>query len=490
MLAVSISTLSAWNQGFDEKMKPLIVPDNRGKASKVTVEIVKRIIDKAKGMKLQGKRIRVKQFSKALRKEEQIVLSAKTVKEILIANDLASAHSRKRRPKFYQSLCQKIPNGLLSLDGSEFTVWLDDTPFKFNVELAVDVESFSHTAFSVADTETAQEVINVLESHCKKWGSPIGVVFDHGSGNLSQDVKNYIKPYGIEPVPVGPANPKGNGTNEGAFSLMKKTLGTIRLDMSSPKALAKSVLNALISVYIYMRNRLCLHGRKIPPMEHMARPVSEDQRNFECQRLKEHKKSKATSEEDQLKLDRLHWVIHHYGLDVEPSVLKRAEYTIKAYELETIAETERAFLKATSRKSDRRSLAYFFGILKNIQKKRDEDAKKRYCQERYNHQVMLKMQRQQNAQQDPISVDDIVNMLEKAVTQNTQFVKELSLRKAKEWTNKLMESYTYIGLLKKKLSDAIGKLNHLNLEQKQKAWELLDQFLKHKSAEECVTLSM
>ncbi len=70
MLAVSISTLSAWNQGFDEKMKPLIVPDNRGKASKVTVEIVKRIIDKAKGMKLQGKRIRVKQFSKALRKEE------------------------------------------------------------------------------------------------------------------------------------------------------------------------------------------------------------------------------------------------------------------------------------------------------------------------------------------------------------------------------------------------------------------------------------
>lgn len=488
MLAVSISTLSAWNQGFDEKMKPLIVPDNRGKASKVTVEIVKRIIDKAKGMKLQGKRIRVKQFSKALRKE-QIVLSARTVKEILIANDLFCARSRKKRPKFYQSLCQKIPNGLLSLDGSEFTVWLDDTPFKFNVELAVDVESFSHTAFSVADTETAQEVINVLESHCKKWGSPIGVVFDHGSGNLSQDVKNYIKPYGIEPVPVGPANPKGNGTDEGAFSLMKKTLGTIRLDMSSPKALAKSVLNALISVYIYMRNRLCLHGRKIPPMEHMAVPVSEDQRNFECQRLKDHKKTKAGCEDDQFKLDRLHWVIRHYGLSVEPPVLKRAEYTIKAYELKAIAETEKAFLKATNRKSDRRSLAYFFGILKNIQQKRDEDAKKRYCQERYNYQIMLKTQRQQNAQEKPILVDDIVNMLEKAVTQNTRFVKKLAIRRAREWTQKLMGSYTYIGSLMKKLSDALGKLNHLSLEQKQEAWELLDQFLNTKSAEKSVTLS-
>jgi hypothetical protein len=27
-----MSTLSGWNQGFDEKMNPLIVPENRGKA--------------------------------------------------------------------------------------------------------------------------------------------------------------------------------------------------------------------------------------------------------------------------------------------------------------------------------------------------------------------------------------------------------------------------------------------------------------------------
>jgi hypothetical protein len=46
-----------------------------------------------------------------------------------------------------------------------------------------------------------------------------------------------------------------------------------------------------------------------------------------------------------------------------------------------------------------------------------------------------------------------------------------------------------MGSLKKKLSDALGKLNHLNLEQKQKAWNLLDQFLNPKSAEGSVTLS-
>jgi len=55
-----MSTLSGWNQGFDEKMNPLIVPENRGKANKVTIKIVKRIVDKAKAMKDQRKTIRIK----------------------------------------------------------------------------------------------------------------------------------------------------------------------------------------------------------------------------------------------------------------------------------------------------------------------------------------------------------------------------------------------------------------------------------------------
>lgn len=487
VLNVSIGTLSEWNKSFDDKMKPFIVPDNRGKASKVTVEIVRRIIEKAKRMKECGGKIRAKQFARSLMEEDEIVLSAKTVKEILIANDLAAVHVRKKRPKFYQNLCQRIPNGLLSLDGSEFTVWLGNISYKFNVELAVDVGSFSHTAFSVADTETACEVIKVLESHRKKWGNPVGILCDSGSANLSEDVKIYIKDQGIELVPAGPGNPKGNGTDEGAFSLVKKVFGTIRMDMSSPKALAKSVLEALVSVYVYMRNRLSLHGKNVLPIEQMRKPVSDDERIFERNRLKDHKKSKETGEDDQLKLDRLHWVIRHYGLNVESPSLKRAEYSIKAYEHEAIAETERAFLKAISRKADRRSLPYFFGILKNIQQQRDDETKKQYCRERYDYQMMLKMQREQDNEQEPVTIDHIMNMLEKAVTQKIRFVKNLATRRAREWTQELMQSYKYIGSLKKKLSDVLGRLNHLNLEQKQKAWELIEQFLNPKTSEECVT---
>ena len=489
MLAVSTSTLSGWNQGFDQNIKPLKIPDKRGKASKVTLEIVRHVCRKAKQLKDQAKRIRIKQFTENLKKEDAIDLSSKTVNEILVANDLVAAQSRKKRPRFYQSLCQQIPNGLLSLDGSQFSIFIDNVPFTFNVELAVDVASFTHTAFSIADTETTEEVIRVLQAHRRQWGTPLGIVCDHGSANLSEDAIDYLQKQGIELVGAGPANPKGNGTDEGAFSQMKKALGVIGLDMSSPKALAKSVLNALISVYVNMRNRLCLHNKDVIPTEQMATSVCQDQRDVERQRLKDHKKTKAGSEQDQLKLDHLQWVIDHFGFELQADVLKRAQYSIKVYELEAIGETQKAFVKATSRKPDRCNLPYFFGILKNIQQQRDEQAIRQYCRQRYNYQRMLDVQRKQATEQQPASIDHIIRMLEKSVTQKSRIVKELAIRRVGEWTQELMANYNYIGPLKKKLSDALGKLNHLTFEQKQKAWELLEQFLKPKTEQKSVTPS-
>jgi transposase InsO family protein len=489
VLALSVSAIGSWNQGFDQDMKPLKIPDHRGKASKVTAEVVRRICEKAKVFTQQAKRIRIARLTKELRKDEAIVLSCKTVKEILIANDLAAVRTRKRRPRFYQSLCQKIPNGLLSLDGSELSLWLGNQRFTFNVELAVDVASFTHTGFSIADSETAQQLIQVLEIHRQNWGTPLGIVCDSGSANLSQDVRDYLQAHGIELVAAGPYNPKGNGTDEGAFSLMKKTLGFIRLDLSSPKALAKSILHTLISVYVKMRNRLCLQGRSVTPSQQMSTTVSEQQQHLQRQKLNAHQKLKVGSDEDQRKIERLHWVIEHYGLQPEAVVLKRAQYSIKAYELQAIGETEKAFVTAVRRKSDRCNLAYFFGILNNIQRQRDEQAQTDYCRKRYNYQVMCDRQRSQLAEDPPVSIDAVIGMLEKAVTPKKRFVKELALRTVRKWTEELMKQYKYLGVLKKKLSDAIGKLDHLNLQQKQEAWELIEQFINLKPAEKSVTLS-
>lgn len=484
-----MSTLADWDKGFDENFKPLVTPDNRGKTAKVTIETVRCIVKKAKDHKDQGKRIRLKQFAADLKSQEGINLAAKTVEHILIANDLYKAHTRKKRPRFYQSLCRKIPNGLLSLDGSDISVWLGQTAYRFSVELAVDVVTFAHTAFSIAQTETAEQVIEVIDSHLSCWGLPIGVVHDHGKANTSAEVQHYLHDLGIESVPVGPGNPKGNGTDEGAFSQMKKAIGTIRIDISSPMALARSVLDSLISVYIYMRNKLPLNRANACPVENMSVPVTENQRNQERQELKNHIRTKATNEQDQFKLDRLNWVIDHYGLDVSAEAFNRAQRSIKSYELETIRETEAAFLKATRRKANRLNLPYFFGILKNIQQQRDDEAKRQYCRERYNYHVMLDLDRQKNEQSPPLSINDVIGMLEKAVTIKVRSVKELAIRKARQWTHELMESCKYLGSLRRKFEDALGNMRHLTIEQKQNTLELFCQFLNSKKPESSVTPS-
>lgn len=487
VLHMPASTLIGWDKDFDADMKPIVVPDGRGRKRKLDIETVRVIVTKAQAMKAAKKRIRIKGFCSQLA-EQGITVSGKKVRQVLIANNLIEPETRKKRPVFYQSLCQKIPNGLLSIDGSQFTVWLDDTPFIFNVELGVDVASFTHTAFSIADTETADEVIKVFEKHREKWGWPVGVVCDHGSANLSGDVIAYLDGHDIELVPVGPGNPKGNGTDEGAFSHLKKALGAVRLQMSSPKELAKGVLHALVSVYIHMRNRLCLRNKGPTPFDKMTVPITELQRQFQRQRLKDHKQTRIDGQ-DQLKLDRLHWIVEHFGIKPDPSSLDRAQRTIKAYKMAAISETETAFIRAVSRKADRCNLPYFFGILKNIQKQHDDMAYKQYCYGQYNYQRMLDQQRRQQKEQDQISIGPIIGMLESALKAKNQFFKELALRKAREWIQELMKGYKYIGSLKKQLSEALGEVNHLSLEQKRITWELIEQFLDPKSVEDCVTLS-
>jgi len=77
-------------------------------------------------------------------------------------------------------------------------------------------------------------------------------------------------------------------------------------------------------------------------------------------------------------------------------------------------------------------------------------AKAQYCRERYNYQVMLDLDRQKNAQSPPFSINNVIEMLEKAVTVKARFVKALAIRKAREWTYELMGSYQYLGSLRKK----------------------------------------
>jgi len=490
VLGLPFGTLSGWEQGFDEQMRPYRVVDKRGACTKVTIEMVRRVVELAKELKVRDKRLRIKGFTRAVNQELQLSLSRKTVQEILIANDLWKTETRRRRPRFYRNLCRRIPNGLLSLDGSEFVVWIDEEAVKFNVELGVDVGSFCHTGFGIHPTETAEAVIEVLEQHRRDWGTALGVVFDHGSANLSEPVRTYLEAHKIEMVPVGPGNPKGNGATEGAFSQMKQTIGAIQLETSSMVSLAKSVLHMMISLYIKMRNRMALRKNGTEPLVKMGTPVSERQREKEHQRLLDHKESKNSAQTNQSKLDRLHWVIQQHRLEPEAPELDRARQCIRHYDLEAIAKSEEAFLKAVNRDPSRCSLAYFFGIVRNIQQQIDDQRYQDYCRERYNHEVMLELQRSRQEQQlqAPPTIENIVEIAITAVTSSANYLKGKALKWCREWTEELRESVSYVGSLKKKIIDVIGAQNHLDEFHKEQVWELIEQFLTPKSEAEGVTL--
>lgn len=458
-------------------MAPLIVPDGRGKACKITPDMVRQIVEVAKELKSKGRRIRLKSFTKQLATGEDIVLSSKKVAEILIANDLYKPEIRRRRPKFYQSLRQNIPNGLLSVDGSEFTVWIDHMPYRFNLELSVDVDSFCHTAFSVSNSETTEEFIKVMEAHKALWGPPIGLVSDHGSANLSDEAVDYFKRNNIEILPAGPGNPKGNGTCESAFSGMKGVIGTINLATLSPRNLARAILEKIVSIYISMRNRVSRLGDKTVPQEAMKRPIPEDKR----QALKDKYKGRKAKTEDpdqKTKLARLDWVMRNHSLEVDEPSLKRAQKCIVTFDLDAIGKSEEAFLKAIRRDQKRCTLAYFFGILNNIQDELDAARYENYCHERYYYQGMLDRKREeQEKARETTTVGNLVAMLRNAVLSPHRFIRDTCFRQAKRMAADLKKQYRYIAALKKRILDELGNLKELRIEQRKEAIELIDEVL-------------
>jgi transposase InsO family protein len=237
LLCVSLGALSGWNREFDEQLRQHPKSDERGKASKVNIEVVRLVVETAQGILDRDERLYVDRFTRFLQAEKGLELSRITVQEILVANGLWQTRTRKKRPKFFKNLCQRIPNGLFSCDGGEFEVVLGDQTLKYNVELGVDVGSFCHTSHAITSTETSDAVLKVLEDHCREWGIPLGVVFDHGSANISEKVGQYLQKRGIEVVPAGPGNPKGNGSLESAIGQLRETLGPIKIDMSSDTAI-------------------------------------------------------------------------------------------------------------------------------------------------------------------------------------------------------------------------------------------------------------
>ncbi len=486
-LSMSVTTLSDWDKLFDPDMVLYRKPEKRGKAAKVTIEIVRDIVAKAREIQAKGKKIRIKRFCRTIRDELAIKLGRKTVQEILVANDLYAPSTRIRRPRFYRNICRRIPNGLLSLDGSELVVTVDDIPYTFNLELGVDVGSFCHTGFDIRRTETSQAVIAVLEKHQKDYGLPLGVLFDHGSANMSEDVAKWLQDNEVERVPVGPGNPKGNGTDEGAFSQLKSVLGTMNVRTSSPEELGKDILNMIVSVYTKMRNKLSLRRSFVAPEVAMSTATSEQERQCEKECIRAHKKSKLPSGEEQQKLDSLYTVIKQHDLLLDDASMKRAESTVKSHSLSAIHKTERAFTLAVNRKQDRKNISYFFGILKNIQKKEDDQIYKEYCRKKYDYQRMLADERQEQKKQSSRPTIGLVIDMALAAIGQSEKIQEIAIKKCGMWLNDIFGTSSYCAAMKKRIHVQIGKVTSLTVTQKEAVWEWIAPLLNVNAGQESVT---
>jgi transposase InsO family protein len=467
-LFITPGRLRDWNQEFDKNLKAYVTPRNQRKKIKVTADIVRKVVESANAWKKKKNRIVLKEFTRHLARDCGIDLNKNTVSDILVANGLRKIKTQKKRPAFYQSLCQVIPNGLLSIDGSEFSLFLDDDPYKFNVESAVDVLSNLCGAASVSDTETSEEVLKVLEAHRRKWGTPLGMLVDHGSANLSDDVRAWLEKYDVELVAAGPANPKGNGVIEGWFGWLKRVIGTVRIDMSSKRAMAKSILEVIVNIYIHMQSRLPSGAGPQSRLSVMGTPVDPKVREIEKERLRDYLRSKEKSNDDP-KLNILCGMVRHLNINPDIKAFKRAEKTIIHYDIDAIRKSETIFVKAVSRKPQRLSLAYFFGILKRIQQERDDQAYADYCRQKYHYDQMIETERLEQERlenEKPPRIELIIDMLIKSVTIKQRSIQELAMRRVVEWTDQLKKTVKYVGPLRKKFTNIIAELKNISLDQK------------------------
>jgi hypothetical protein len=228
-----------------------------------------------------------------------------------------------------------------------------------------------------------------------------------------------------------------------------------------------------------MRNKLPLRKSPVTPQAAMGIEISEEVRQKERERLIQHNKNREDSGEEQNKLEILHWLIQNHEIEVDTPSFRRAEYSIKFYSTDAIKKSEKAFLRAVDRNSDKKNLSYFFGILKNIQQELDDAQYHEYCREKYYYKSLLESERRQREdeeKQSKPSFDMIVDLAAAALNVSGKVQKSVCER-CKSWLDLHLKSSKYLEPVRKKIQDAIGELNEADTKTKKEIWDWIEPLL-------------
>ena len=75
------------------------------------------------------------------------------------------------------------------------------------------------------------------------------------------------------------------------------------------------------------------------------------------------------------------------------------------------------------------------------------------------------------------TIENLVAMLQEVLKKRAGFIRETSIRLVKQMLQNLKNQYPYLEVLKKKISDALGEVQSMNLSQRQEAFNLVEQYL-------------
>jgi hypothetical protein len=226
----------------------------------------------------------------------------------------------------------------------------------------------------------------------------------------------------------------------------------------------------MAGLYVRMRNRLPTgrQGTSCPEAQ-MNEPLSAAQREAAKARYRRHRERKRNRSDPswERKRERLEWVIRYHHLEVDEPSRQRGEKSIVHYELEAITESEEAFLVAIRRDAQRATLSYFFGILNRIQRQKDTERYQAYCRQRYAYHRMLEREREEQEEQSQrLTVETAVAQLCAAVSSPLQPLRDLAMKQGRRMLHSLKAHYRYLGVLRKKITEALGAVPELTAAQR------------------------
>ena len=146
-------------------------------------------------------------------------------------------------------------------DGSPIVVQLGDQRFRFNLELMVDAQSDAVVGASTRDEEDSQAVVEAFDDGVHTTGTPpLCSLFDNRPSNHTPDVHERLDPSMIMRATKG--RPQNKAHVEGAFGLFAQVVPLLAITATSPREVARQILQIVIQTWGRTLNHRPRNDRK------------------------------------------------------------------------------------------------------------------------------------------------------------------------------------------------------------------------------------